>query len=127
MRVEEVMNSRVEFVEPDVPVLEVIEKIVNKRIRAVVVKLKDGSYGVITIRDIVYRCLAKDANPENIKAHEIASKPLIAVEKGASLKEVIALMERSKVSNVFVKEGEKIIGYVSLIEVIGGYLIGRLL
>ncbi len=127
MRVEEVMNRRVEFVEPDVPVLEVIEKIVNKRIRLVVVKHKDGSHGVITIRDIVYRCLAKDLDPEHIKAHEIASKPLIAVEKGTSLKDIIALMERLKVSNVFVKEGEKIIGYVSLIELIGGYLIGRLL
>jgi CBS domain-containing protein len=127
MRVEEIMNKRVEFVGPDITVLEVIEKIVNKRIRVVVVRFKEGEYGVITIRDIVFKCLAKGADPEAMKAHEIASKPIIAIEKGTSLKDLISIMERSKISNVFVKEGDKIIGYVSLTEVIAGYLIGRLL
>lgn len=127
MRVEEVMNRRVEFVDPNLTVLEVIEKIVNKRIRSVVVKPKDKDYGVITIRDIVYKCLAKGVDPEDLKAHEIASIPLIAVEKGTSVDEALAIMEKSKIASVFVKDGEKIVGVVTLMDLMTGYLIGRLL
>ncbi|MEM2726703.1 MAG: CBS domain-containing protein [Archaeoglobaceae archaeon] len=127
MRVEEVMNKRIEFVDPDLTVLEVIEKIVNKRIRSVVVKPKDKDYGIITVRDIVYKCLAKEIDPEDIKAYEIASKPIIAVEKGTSVEEALAIMEKSKIASVFVKEGDKIIGVVSLMDLMTGYLIGRLL
>ncbi|MDK2796137.1 MAG: hypothetical protein PWQ58_1336 [Archaeoglobaceae archaeon] len=127
MRVEEVMNKRIEFVDPDLTVLEVIEKIVNKRIRSVVVKPKDKDYGVITIRDIVYKCLAKGIDPEDIKAHEIASKPLITVEKGTSIEDAIALVEKSRITSVFVKDGEKIVGVVTLMDLMTGYLIGRLL
>jgi len=127
MRVEELMDKRIEFVDPDLSVLEVIEKIVNKRISFVVVKPRDKEYGVITLRDIVYRCLAKGMDPERVKAYEIASKPLITVEAGTNLIEVISLMEKSKISNVFVREGEKVVGVVSLMDVLTGYLIGRLL
>lgn len=127
MRVEELMDKRIEFVDPDLSVLEVIEKIVNKRISFVVVKPRDKEYGVITLRDIVYRCLAKGMDPERVKAYEIASKPLITVEAGTNLIEVISLMEKSKISNVFVREGEKVAGVVSLMDVLTGYLIGRLL
>ncbi|MCS7143706.1 MAG: CBS domain-containing protein [Archaeoglobaceae archaeon] len=127
MRVEEIMNKRIEFVDPDLTVLEVIEKIVNKRIRLVVVKPKEKDYGVITIRDIVYKCLAKGRDPEDMKAYEIASKPLIAVGKGATVEDVLAIMEKSKIASVFVKDGDKIIGVVSLMDLMTGYLIGRLL
>ncbi|MDK2875901.1 MAG: hypothetical protein PWQ22_311 [Archaeoglobaceae archaeon] len=127
MRVEEVMNKRIEFVDPDLTVLEVIEKIVNKRIRSVVVKPKDKDYGVITIRDIVYKCLAKGIDPEDLKAYEIASKPLITVEKGTSIEDAIALVEKSRITSVFVKDGEKIVGVVTLMDLMTGYLIGRLL
>lgn len=127
MRVEEIMNKRIEFVDPELTVLEVIEKMVNKRIRSVIVKPKDKDYGVITIRDVVYRCLAKGVDPEDIKAYEIASKPIIAIEKGASVEEALKIMQKSKIASVFVKEGEKIVGVVSLMDIMTGYLIGRLL
>lgn len=127
MRVEDVMNRRVEFIDPTLTVLEVIEKLVNKRIRSVVVKPKDKDYGVITMRDIVYKCLAKGIDPEDLKAYEIASKPLITVEKGTSVDDVLSLMEKAKIASVFVKDGEKIVGVVTLMDLMTGYLIGRLL
>lgn len=129
MRVEEIMNRRIEYVDPNLSVLEVIEKIVNKRIRSVIVKPreKEHEYGVITIRDIVYKCLAKKLNPEEVKAHEIASKPLLTIEKGSSVEKALELMEKSKLGNVFVKDGEKIVGSITLMDLMTGYLINRLL
>lgn len=127
MRAEEIMNRRVEIVDPDLTVLEVIEKIVNKRIRSVVVRLKNEDYGVITIRDIVYKCLAKGIDPDELKAYEIASKPLITVGKEASVEDILAIMEKSKIGNVFVRESDRIVGSITFMDIMMGYLIGRLL
>jgi len=129
MKVEDVMNKRVEFVDANATVLEVIEKLVNKRIRSVVIKPKDekDTYGVITVRDVVYKCLAKNLDPQKIKAHEIASKPLITVEKTFDLEHVLKLMERFNIARVFVKEGEEIVGIVALMDIMAAYLIRRLL
>lgn len=127
MRAEEIMNRRLEIVDPNITVLEVIEKIVNKRIRSVLVKLKEKDYGVITLRDVVYRCLARGVDPKNLKAYEIASKPLVTVEKETSVEEILAIMERAKIGNVFVREGDKIVGSITFMDVMSGYLISRLL
>ncbi|MDI9610127.1 MAG: CBS domain-containing protein [Archaeoglobaceae archaeon] len=127
MRAEEIMNRRLEVVDPELTVLEVIEKIVNKRIRSVIVRLKERDYGVITVRDIVYKCLVKGIDPEDLKAYEIASKPLVTVEKGTTVEEILAIMEKSKIGNVFVREGDKIVGSITLMDIMTGYLIGRLL
>lgn len=123
------MNKRVEFVEGTASVLEVIERIVNRRIRSVVVKPKDekDTYGVITVRDVVFKCLAKNLDPQKLKAFEIASKPLITVDKNLSIDHVLNLMERFNIARVFVKEGEKIVGVVALMDIMSAYLVRRLL
>lgn len=129
MNVEDVMNKRVEFVEAEATVLEVIERLVNRRIRSVVVKPKDekDTYGVVTVRDVVFKCLAKNLDPQKLKAHEIASKPLITVEKSMSLEHVLKLMDRFNIARVFVREGEKIVGVVALMDIMSAYLVRRLL
>ncbi|MEM0203791.1 MAG: CBS domain-containing protein [Archaeoglobaceae archaeon] len=129
MNVEDVMNKRVEFVEANATVLDVIERLVNRRIRSVVVKPKDekDTYGVITVRDVVFKCLAKNLDPQKVKACEIASKPLITVEKSMSIEHVLSLMGRFNIARVFVKEGEKIVGVVALMDIMSAYLVRRLL
>jgi CBS domain-containing protein len=129
MKVEDVMNKRVEFVDANATVLDVIERLVNRRIRSVVVKPKDerDTYGVVTVRDVVYKCLAKSLDPQKLKAHEIASKPLITVEKDLDLEHVLKLMEKFNIARVFVKEKNEIIGVVALMDIMSAYLIRRLL
>ena len=129
MEVAEVMNRRVEYIDPEASVLEAIEKIVNRRIRSVVVKPRDerDTYGVITVRDIVYKCLSKNLDPRKIKVEEICSKPLVTIDKNVSVEHVLSLMEKFNIARVFVKEGEKIVGVVSLMDIMAAYLTRRLL
>ena len=129
MEVAEVMNKRVEYIDSEASVLEAIEKLVNKRIRSIVVKPKDekDTYGVVTVRDIVYKCLSKNLDPQKIKVGEICSKPLITVEKNMSVEHVLNLMERFNIARVFVKEGDKIVGVVALMDIMAAYLTRRLL
>lgn len=127
MKVGEVMNRKLEIIEPEATVLDAIEKLVDKKIRSLVVKPEEegDTYGTITIRDIVYKCLSEDLEPKNIKVKEISSKPLIYVEKDMSIDHVLKLMKKFNIARVFVKEENKVVGVVALMDVVATCLVNK--
>ncbi|KPJ65240.1 MAG: histidine kinase [Syntrophobacter sp. DG_60] len=127
MEVEEIMVKKIEYIEPGATVYDAIEKMIDKRIRSLLVKLKDKKdvYGVITVRDIVFKVIGKDLDPNKVKVEEIASKPLVCVDKDMSIEHVIKLMEKSNIARVFVSEEGEILGVVALLDVMAGSLIKR--
>ncbi|MDL1971346.1 MAG: CBS domain-containing protein [Candidatus Desulfofervidaceae bacterium] len=125
MKVEEVMNRNIEFIAPDATVYDAIERLVDKRIRSLVIKPKDenGVYGVITVRDIVYKVINKDLDPKKMKIEEIASKPLTCINKDEEIESIIKLMAKFNIARVFVCEGGEITGVVSLLDILANSLI----
>lgn len=113
------MNKDIEFVEADATVKEAVELMLNKRIRSLVVKpsCEEDSYGVITVRDIVFGVIANDLRPEDVKVKDIASKPIVTVPKGTNLKDVIRFMKRFNIARVFVVDEGKLVGVVSLMDI----------
>ncbi|MCS7214819.1 MAG: CBS domain-containing protein [Thermodesulfovibrio sp.] len=126
-KVKEIMNVKLETIKPDATVFDAIEKLVDKRIRSIVVLPKDEKdvYGVITVRDIVFKVISKNLDPNKIKIEEIASKPIISIDKETELEHLIKLMEKFNIARVFVHEGREIIGVVSLLDVLSATLIDR--
>lgn len=126
-KVKDIMNVKLETISPDSTVYDAIEKLVDKRMRSVVVLPRDEKdiYGVITVRDIVFKVIAKNLNPHKIKVEEIASKPVISIDKETEIGHLIKLMEKFNIARVFVHEGRNIIGVVSLIDVLSATLIER--
>ncbi|MBU2521781.1 MAG: CBS domain-containing protein [Proteobacteria bacterium] len=127
MKVQELMTTKIESVDSDKTVYDAIEKMVDRRIRALMVRFPEEklNHGIITARDIVFKVLAKSLNPKDILVSEIASKPVACVDKNADMNEVASLMEKNKIARVFVCEGEKIIGVIALIDIMAGALIMR--
>lgn len=126
-KVKEIMNSKLETIRPDATVYDAIEKLVDKRMRSIIVLPKDEKdvYGVITVRDIVFKIISKNLDPNKIKIEEIASKPVISIDKETELGHLIKLMEKFNIARVFVHEGREIIGVVSLLDVLSATLIER--
>ncbi len=88
------MCKRIEFIDSDATVLKAIEKVVLKQIGALVV-MEDGEpSGVVTLRDVVLRCLANGLDPRVTRALEISSKPLITVKEYTPIDEVLRMLER---------------------------------
>ena len=127
MKIKEFMTTKVEFVGVDGSVYDAVEKMVDRRIRSVVVRLKEENidYGVITARDVVYKVLSKGMDPRSTKASEIASKPIVCVEKDIDVLDAAEVMEKSKIARVFVREGENIVGVVALLDIMSAALIMR--
>lgn len=128
MKVEEFMTPKVESIDADSTVYDAIERMVNKRLRSLLVTPRNRNrddYGVITARDVVFRVLSKGLDPADVKTSQISSRPLRCVEKDADLVNVAALMEKHNIARVFVCDGEKIVGLVSLLDVMAAALIEK--
>ncbi|HDM75415.1 MAG TPA: CBS domain-containing protein [Deltaproteobacteria bacterium] len=127
MKVKEIMTTRIEQIDADQTVFDAIEKMIERRIRSLVVKFpgEDGADGIVTARDIVFKVIAQKKNLRQVKISEIASKPLICVDQQTELGSVAELMEESNVERVFVRDDDKIIGVVALLDIMAGTLIMR--
>lgn len=127
MKVEDIMTKKLETIDSDAAVYDAIEKMIDKRIRSLLVKPKDEKdvYGVITVRDIVYKALGKSLDLNKIRVSEIMSKPLVCIEKGIDVEHAVSLMIKFTITRVFVCENKEIIGIVSLLDVMNASLIQR--
>jgi CBS domain-containing protein len=121
------MTSYIHFVDAGCSVYDAIEKMVDRRIRSLVVRLPGNpdDYGVITARDIVIKVLGKGADPAALKVDEIASRPLFCVEKDMEMSEAARIMEEHNVARVFICDNGKIIGIVAMIDMMSAALIKR--
>jgi len=127
MKLTEFMTTKIEFIDPDATVYDVVEKMVDRRIRSLVVRYpdeKDG-HGVITARDVVFKVLAKGIDPGKVRAEELASKPLFCVDHEADLAEALKIMEKHNVARAFVCQGGHIAGVVSMMDIMWAALILR--
>lgn len=127
MKIDEFMTTRIASIDADSSVYDAIEKMVDRRIRSLIVKFtgKDSDHGVITARDVVFKVLAKGKNPTDVKVSSIAARPIVCVDREVTLTEAAALMEKSHIARLFICEGEKIIGVASLLDVMAASLIMR--
>jgi len=91
------------------------------------VKPKDEKdvHGVITVRDVVTKALAKNLDLNKTKVSEITSKPLVCVDKSMDIGYTINLMSKFNITRVFVNDGKEIIGIISLLDVMSAELIKR--
>lgn len=127
MKIDEFMTTRIASIDADASVYDAIEKMVDRRIRSLIVKFegKDSDDGVITARDVVFKVLAKGINPTDIKVASIAARPIVSVDRQVTLTEAAALMEKSHIARLFVSEDEKIVGVASLLDIMTASLIMR--
>ena len=127
MKVDEIMTRKLESIGADASIYDAIERMIDKRIRSLLVNPKDArdTYGVITVRDIVYNVLWKNLDLTRTKVGDITSKPLICVDKGMDVKNAIDSMSKFKVSRVFVCEEKQVVGIISLLDVMSAELVKR--
>jgi CBS domain-containing protein len=127
MNVVEIMTKKLETIDADAPLYDAIEKMIDRRIRSLLVKPKDDKdvHGVITVRDIVTKALAKNLDLTSTKVSDVSSKPLVCVDKNMDVEYAINLMSKFNITRVFVNDGRDIIGIISLLDVMSAELIKR--
>lgn len=119
VKAKDVMNSPVVTINSNATVRKAAETMKIYRIGSVVVTDELGRpEGIITKTDIVERVVASGKNPERTEVSEIMSSPLIAIDPETPLRDVAKLMRQRKISRVCIRYKGRIVGIVTLRDVI---------
>jgi CBS domain-containing protein len=73
----------------------------------------DRLHGMITDRDIVIKCIAAGHDPNTVTGGELAQGSAYHVDAGASIEEMLNVMEEHQVRRLPVIEGHRLVGVVS--------------
>ena len=119
MRTAEHYQGRVATVPLYACAREVAEALRARELGCLVVMEGELPVGVVTDRDLLVRVVAEGRDPEQTRAEEIMSAPLVSVDPGAPLEKVVDAMARDGVRRVAVVRGGRLEGLVSLDDVAG--------
>jgi len=120
MQARDIMTKSIQSVESNATVAEIMRLIAGKMIRSVVVKPKDthDMLGVVSVRDVVNKVLAKGLDPKKVAATDVATKPLFCVKGDMDVRHLMSLMQNYNIARVFVTDGGEIVGVVALMDFI---------
>ena len=120
MEVKDVMAYPAITEDEDAAVAKISKGMKMSGIGSVVITKDDEPVGIVTDRDIVTKVIMTDRNPDEVKAKEIMSFPLITIEADASLIGACKLLLEKGIRRLLVVENGELVGVVSLKNIVTG-------
>ena len=123
MKITDIMTKDLVRVEENTAIAWVISKMKHFKIRSLIVERVDKNepYGMITVRDVVYKVIAKGLDPEVVEVKDIMSEPAVYVSSDMDVKKVAQFMAEKGVSRVLVKKEDKLVGIASLLDILKAF------
>ena len=120
IRVKDVMKNKFDMVDGLTSVSQALQKMKHVDNKCLIIdkRHEDDVYGVVLLSDIAKQVLAKDRAPDRVNVYEIMSKPVVTVDKEMDIRYCARLFEKFGLSRAPVTDGGKIIGIVSLTDLV---------
>ncbi len=120
MSLTEIGTREVIAVDPALSALEVAGLMANRKVRMVVVADGERPLGILTQRDLAER--ASNAVEPNARAHDLMSKPLVAVREDADLDEVEDTMRSRELRRLpVIGTDGRLVGIITLDDLVRHY------
>jgi signal-transduction protein with cAMP-binding, CBS, and nucleotidyltransferase domain len=118
--VKEVMWQEVDIIDSKSTVQNALNDMQHKKTKMLVVDKahKHDEYGVILIADIAAKVIAKGRALDRVNAYEIMTKPIISVHSEMDIRYCARLLTRLGLSRCPVIDNGKIVGVVSLTNIV---------
>jgi len=101
-------------VEPEAPVLEAIRAMAVHHVGALLVMHGPKLAGIVSERDYARKVILKGRSSADTPVRDIMSSPVITVSRDDSVQRCMELMTEKRVRHLPVVEGGKVIGMVSI-------------
>jgi CBS domain-containing protein len=120
IRVSDVMKKQFDMVDGLTSVSEAMRKMKHVETKCVLVDKRhdDDAFGMVLISDVAREVLAKDRAPERVNIYEIMTKPVLTVSPDMDIRYCARLFEQFGLSRAPVEKEGKIIGIVSLTDMV---------
>ena len=107
-------NAALWSIAPDATVFEAIKLMAEKNIGSLLVMSGDRLTGVFTERDDTRKIALQGKSSKDTRVREIISSQIVAVTPHHSIEDCMKLMTEKRVRHLPVMEGEKVVGLVSI-------------
>lgn len=112
------MVGEVITIEANVAVRKAV-RLMNDREIGCLVVVQDGKpTGIVTERDMLKRVLVAGRDPRAVEVDEVMSKPLLFMEPEKEIEDAVKLMFKHKIKKLPVVENERLVGLVTLTDLI---------
>ena len=120
LRARDIMQTDLATILPEHTVQDAAALMRHHGVRSLIVEKEsdDDAYGIITYADIVDKVLAYGFDPAGMRVDEIMTKPVIMVNPAMKVEMIARLFANSNVGHAPVIEADKIIGMVSMTDLI---------
>lgn len=107
-------SSQIVHCPVDATMKEAVSLLAERRIGAMPVMEAGKVVGIVSERDVLY-CLASEGDATLSKpVREVMTSPPITITRGDDCEEALALMTRRRIRHLPVVEGESMVGFVSI-------------
>lgn len=107
------------FVVANESVKNAAKHMADRKLGAVIVTLNDEPLGIVTEWDIISRVVAQGKDPIRTTVREVMSAPVASVPSNTPAGEAIAMMSKNKYRRLLVKDGNRVLGMITLSHVVG--------
>jgi CBS domain-containing protein len=118
----DIKGYEVYSVKPDQTVYDALKVLADKEIGAVLVKEGDKLIGIFSERDYARKLILKGFFSKESSVRDVMTKDLIFVHYDADIFECMAIMTEKKIRHLPVLENNKLIGLVSIGDVVNGII-----
>jgi CBS domain-containing protein len=127
------------FIGPDATVFDAIRRMAEKNVGALVVMEGGDVLGIVSERDYTRKVILENRSSKDAKVREIMTKDLVVVAPETTVEEAMRIMTHNRVRHLPVIDGGRVVGIVSIgdlvermiatqrlvMEQLEGYIVGR--
>ncbi|RLG16507.1 hypothetical protein DRN62_03495 [Nanoarchaeota archaeon] len=114
----EVMTRKPITISPDATVYDAVKKMVRNRVGSVLVVEGKKLLGILTYGDVMKRIILAGKSPKRTKVSKVMTKRCICVEPWDDLYDVVRVMYEKDVKRLPVVEDGKLVGLVTIKDII---------
>lgn len=120
IRVREVMKPHFDMVDGMATVAAALEAMRHVDTKTLIVKPRseNDELGIVVISDIARKVLAKDRAPDRVNIYEIMVKPALTVDPDMDIRYCARLFDQFKLTRAPVVKDKKVLGVVSLTDLV---------
>jgi signal-transduction protein with cAMP-binding, CBS, and nucleotidyltransferase domain len=108
------MNRTIETITSDATARSAAQRMAAKHIGALFVMEADELVGIVTEADLVRKLLADQRDPETVRINALMNSPLIDIDINRTIRDASDLMAAKRVRHLAVTEHEKVLGVLSI-------------